>query len=335
MAKIAVLTTGHIHMPGFVNRLKARTDVQIAGVWDENNKLAEKYAGELKCEKMPDVRRALDDASIEAVVIAGATSQHDGLVVTAARAGKHVFVEKPLATTGREATRIFNAVKESGVIFQTGHFMRSDPINRFIKQEIAAGNFGEITRARHSNCHAGALRGWFDTDYRWFFLKDQSGGGGFYDMGCHSLDILVHFFGPIERVTACLAPKSLKYAIDEYGEGLLRFKNGVIGTLTGSWVDMANPVTCEIRGTAGHLAVVSGQVLYQSEKTKIAGADGKTPIDPKHFPEPLPHAFDLFFDVLSGKRNKEVLVPIEDALTVAIAMEAMYESDRLGQWVKV
>jgi predicted dehydrogenase len=318
-----------------VRTLAGRKDVQVAGIWDTDSALAEKYSKELGVGVLASAEAALADKSVEGVIITGATSRHDGLAAACARAGKHLFVEKPLATTGTEATKIFNAVKESGVIFQTGHFMRSDPVNRFIKSEIDAGNFGTITRARHSNCHMGALGGWFDKDYRWFFQKDQAGGGGFYDMGCHSVDILVYFFGVIHAATANIGAKSIKYAIDEYGEGMLQFKSGVVATVAGSWVDAGNPVTHQICGTEGYLTVMNGGVYYVSSRTKVKGADGKTPLDAAQFPEALPHAFDLFLDVLVGARSKDVLIPVEDALNVARAMEAMYLGDRTGGWVKV
>ena len=336
MTKIALLTTGHIHTPGFVKMLKARADVQIAWVWDSNAVLAEKYAKELNAPMAKCWKDVLKDDSVEAVVFTGTTAQHDQIAVAAANAKNHLFVEKPLATTAAEACRIFTAVKENKVIFQTGHFLRGMSHYRFIKQEIDAGNLGTITRARHSNCHHGALAGWFDTDYRWFFQKDQSGGGGFNDLGCHSVDLLVHFLGPIESVTAAMAPKTIKYShIDEYGEGLFKFKSGVIGTAAGSWVDVSNPVSFLVTGTEGHITVMNGQVYYLSKKTAIPGADGKTPMDKSLFPPELPHAFELFFDVLGGKAEKGVLIPIEDALNVTLAMEAMYLADKLGQWVKV
>ena len=115
----------------------------------------------------------------------------------------------------------------------------------------------------------------------------------------------------------------------------MKFKNGVIATVAGGWVDVDNPVTLIVSGTEGHISQVRGQIFYKSAKTKEAGADGKTPIADTAFPEPLPHAFDVFFDVLAGKRDKGVLIPVEDALNVARAMEAMYLADKIGGWVKV
>jgi predicted dehydrogenase len=267
-------------------------------------------------------------------VLTGTTAQHDGLAVAAARAKKHLFIEKPLATSGAEALKIYNAIKENKVMFQTGHFMRSDPVNQFIKAEIEAGNFGTISRARHSNCHSGATSGWFDKDYRWFFLKDQSGGGGFFDMGCHSVDILVYFFGPVLAATACIGPQTVKYQIDEYGEGMLQFKSGPVATFAGSWVDVANPVTHLISGTEGHLTVMHGKVYYESRRTKVAGADGKTPLDPAIFPPGLPHPLDNFLDAVADSKKADVLIPVEDALNVVQAMEAMYAGHRIGGWVR-
>ena len=339
MTKVAILTTAHIHTPGFVKRLKERIaagTVQIAGVYDPMPALAKKYAEELGAPILKDPREALDDASVEAVVLTGATVEHDGLAVACAKARKHVFIEKPLATTGAEAMRIFTAIKENGVLFQTGHFMRYDRALRFVKQEIDAGNLGTVTRARHSNCHSGAIAGWFDKDYRWFFHKDQAGGGGFYDLGCHSVDILNYFFGPIESATAALGTKAIKYAaIDEYGESILKFKNGVLATVAGGWVDVANPVSLVVSGTEGHITQFDGRIYYSSKKTKVPGADGKTPMDVGNFPPAAAHPFEIFFDVIAGKADKSELIPVEDALNVCRAMEAMYLADKLGSWVRV
>ena len=81
--------------------------------------------------------------------------------------------------------------------------------------------------------------------------------------------------------------------------------------------------------------MINGQVFYQSGKSKVPGADGQKPLDSVHFPAALPHAFDLFLDVLAGAQKPEVLIPIEDALNVVQAMEAMYLGDKLAAWAKV
>ncbi len=74
MARIGILTTGHIHTPGFVKRLKERADVQVAGVWDPDGGLAEKYGKELGAAVVGTPEKILGDRSIEAVVIVGTTA---------------------------------------------------------------------------------------------------------------------------------------------------------------------------------------------------------------------------------------------------------------------
>src|SRR5439155_19000135 len=129
----------------------------------------------------------------------------------------------------------------------------------FLKDQIAKGAFGKITRVRGSNCHNGSLQGWFDKDYRWMADPKIAGVGAFGDLGTHSLDILMWMLGGIESVTADIKIVTDRYpGCDESGEALLKFQNGVIGTLAAGWVDADNPVTLEISGTEGHATIVNG-----------------------------------------------------------------------------
>ncbi len=334
MIKLALLTAGHIHTPGFVKRMQGRTDLQVVGVYDPDPAIAAKFAAELHAP----VRTAADiiaDSAVNAIVISGRTDQHVGLVEQAAAARKHLFVEKPLATNVADANRVYTAITEAGVLFQTGYFMRGNPLYRFVKQEILAGNFGTITHARCSVCHSAALEGWFDPDYRWFYQLDRSGGGAFLDLGCHAVDLLIFLFGPVAAGTAALGGGIRYPNIDEYGEGLLTFRNGAIASVAAGWVDRANPVGLLISGTEGHAWTRDGDLFYFSSKTGVAGADGKTPINQSLFPPALPHAFDIFLDVLTGKMDKANLISIGDALHVVKAMDAMYQGHQFGSWVKV
>jgi predicted dehydrogenase len=334
MRSIGILTARHIHMPAFSRTLQARRDRwHVAGIFEPQPAVAEKYAAELECPIAAAPDALLGDESIDAFIICGTTNEHRDLVPRAARTGKPLFVEKPLAANRADALAAFTAIRDGGAIFQTGHFMRGDPLIRFAKQEIDAGNLGTLTRVRHQNCHNGASAGYFDSDYRWFADPTEAGGGGFLDLGCHSLDILIHLFGPLSRVCAILGKMHLKYdLIDEYGQGMVQFKSGILGTLAAGWVDYASPIQLEISGTEGHLAIVSGQTFYRSKKT---GADGKEPIKLEQMPPKLPHAFDLFLDVLEGTQSRDKLVPLNDALQVALAMDALYLSDRTGTWINV
>ena len=96
------------------------------------------------------------------------------------------------------------AIEKNQLLFTTGYFMRTHPQNLFLKEQVAAGSFGKITRARGSNCHSGSLGGWFDTEWRWMADPAQAGCGAFGDLGTHVLDILLWLMGDVERVAASI-----------------------------------------------------------------------------------------------------------------------------------
>ena len=167
MHKIALVGCGHIHTPNFVKKLQARSDIDVQWVWDHDNDRAAKNATLLNSQVVGELSTIWNDAQINSVIICSETDRHESLVMNAASAKKHLFAEKPLGLGAADSYKMAKAIDEAGVIFQTGYFNRSTPIHQFLRQQIADGGFGTITRIRHSTCHAGSLQGWFDTDWRW------------------------------------------------------------------------------------------------------------------------------------------------------------------------
>lgn len=224
-----------------------------------------------------------------------------------------------------------DAIEKARLLFTTGYFMRTDPKHLFLKDQVAKGAFGKITRVRGSNCHNGSLGGWFDTEWRWMADPKIAGVGAFGDLGTHSLDILMWIMGDIESVTANVKVVTGRYGdCDESGEALMQFKNGAIGTLAGGWVDVANPVTLLISGTEGHAVVVNNELFVQSKK--IEGADGKKAW--KDLPEAKPVPMTLFVDSIAGKNDLPLVTPREAAARVVV-MEAMYQGAKDRKWVSI
>src|SRR5262249_52620195 len=160
-------------------RINGRTDTKVKYTWDHDTERAKKNAEAVKAEAVTDLNKIMSDSEIDAVIICSETNRHQALVEQAAAAKKHMFVEKPLGLGAADSFKMAQAIDEAGVLFQTGYFMRGEPIHRFLREQIHAGSFGKITRIRHTNCHAGSLKGWFDTDWRWMADPSQSGVGGY------------------------------------------------------------------------------------------------------------------------------------------------------------
>ncbi len=329
MTTLAILGAAHIHTPGFLKRLNDRkTTVRVKAVWDHDSERAEKNAGQLGSTVCADAEAIFSDAEVEAVIICSETDRHEDLVKAAAAAGKAMFVEKPLGLGAQDSLQMAAVIDQARVLFQTGYFMRSTAINRFLKRQITAGAFGKLTRVRCSNCHSGALAGWFDTEWRWMAEPRVAGCGAFGDLGTHALDLLMSLAGDVASATASIGTAIDRYeGCDEFGEGLLRFGNGAVGTMAAGWVDVANPVTLIVAGTEGHAYVCNRQLFFQSKH--VEGADGKIPWVPED--EELPHAFELFLDALAGKSVP--LVTAHEAAMRTVVMEAMYRGSAEGRWI--
>jgi len=327
--QVAFVGCAHIHTPGFVKRLQARTDVGVKYVWDHEPKRAQQQAEALSSQAVSQVETIWSDADVAGAIICSETNRHEALVVPGAAARKHLFVEKPLGMGAEDAYRMADSIEQAGVLFQTGYFARGDPIHGFLREQIRLGHLGKITRVRHTNCHSGSLRGFFDSEWRWMADLEQAGCGAFGDLGTHSLDILLWLMGNVTSVTATIDVATGRYGdTDEYGEGLLKFENGAIGSMAAGWVDVAHPVNLILSGTEGHASVVNGKLYFQS--THVAGADGKEPWT--DLPAPWPHAFELFLDAVVGKRDVPLVGAREAAVRSAV-MEALYQGARTGQWI--
>ena len=326
----AFLGVAHIHTPGFIKSLNDRTaDVRVKAVFDVQADRGKQRAGEMPgADFVASAEAIFADPEITSVVICSETVQHKDLVVAAAKAGKHIFCEKPLGLGADDAKVMADAIKAAGVTFQTGFFMRGDPNHQFIKREVAAGNLGKITRVRYSNCHQAALDGWFDTDWRWLADAKLAGGGAMLDLGAHPLDLIVDTYLPVEGevvdVAAKLGNKGGRYGteIDEFGTALLTFASGATAVVEASWVDPSLRSPVEVFGTEGQIQLIDGALRYFSKR--VDGADGKTPVT--DLPKPGTHAFNAFFDVLLGKPVSVPLITVDQAAAGSTIMERVYNA---------
>jgi 1,5-anhydro-D-fructose reductase (1,5-anhydro-D-mannitol-forming) len=330
MVTLAFVGCAHIHTPGFINLLKTRKDVKVKSVWDHDKARAAKRAGELGSQVVDDVKNIWADGDISAVIICSETNRHRELVLAAAAARKHMFVEKPLGITAQESFEMADAIEKNKLLFTTGYFMRTEAQNLFLKEQVANGSFGKITRVRGCNCHSGSLGRWFDTEWRWMADPKIAGIGAFGDLGTHSLDILMWLLGDVDSITADIKVVLGNYGdCDETGEALIKFKNGVTGSLAAGWVDVDNPVPLEICGTEGHAVIVKNDLYFKSKK--VEGADGGDPW--RKLPKKLPLPLHQFVDAVAGKEGQPLVTPREAAARVAV-MEAAYKAARTQTWAK-
>jgi predicted dehydrogenase len=178
-------------------------------------------------EVSAELEDILADPRVHAVVLATPHSLHTAQIVAAARAGKHVFCEKPLALSLADALRSVAACKAAGVVLGLGTNKRFWPSMRELRRIVMAGALGEILHVEGHSCNENS-GGLFSS---WRNSPQESPGGGMTGSGLHVLDALVSLMGPVAKVHARLQVRRAQPAPLDSVSALVEFANGVSGTL--------------------------------------------------------------------------------------------------------
>ncbi len=173
-----------IHLPALV-RLRSAAVTAIAESDPHHLKQAARLAPAATCYS--DYRTLLEDDRVDAVVICLPTNLHADAAITSFAAGKHVYVEKPLATSVDEGQQVLDAWKASGKVGTIGLNLRFHPLYRAMKQQITSGVIGNVVAVRTSFCAAPrALPEW--KQHR------GTGGGALLDLATHHIDLARYMF---------------------------------------------------------------------------------------------------------------------------------------------
>jgi len=184
------------------------------------------------CGAVADLDAMLDDDGVEGVLLATPHSTHSDLIERAAAAGKHVFVEKPLALTIADAKRAAEAADRAGVVLQVGHNRRRQPANRRIKAMIDAGELGAVLQLE--GMHSGP--GGFKPDLpEWRRDPRECPFGGMTGLGVHTVDTFHYFVGPAKRVTAFTTRTQGFLALDEATTVTIEYERGPIASVSTSY----------------------------------------------------------------------------------------------------
>lgn len=323
---VALLGCAHIHVHDAVAVMSARPDVACRVVWDHDAARAERWAGELGARVAPSLQAALADGAVEAVVVESETDRHVELVSAAVAAGKHMFVEKPLATSAPDAARLAQLIAGSGLIFHLGYHLRELPAHLAMADLVRRGRLGKLTRLRGRFCHRGLLDGVF-REFPWMTDPVRAGWGGFGDLGVHLVDLLgLMADAPVAAVAAHVEPSRRPGMADPWGEGMLRYDSGVVASISAGWTEFGGPVIIEAHGTEG----------------RAMASDGALTVEPADAADvPIPEAvtprsgasLDHFFSALSGEPGAPLVTPAEGARHCEI-LDALYLAAGSERWVE-
>lgn len=241
--------------------IEAIPDAKLVACFDMVAERADAFGQENNCIAYSNLDEMLANADVQVVTICTPSGVHLDPAVAAAKAGKHLLVEKPLEITLERCDAIINACQESGV--QLGAILpsRFSPANLALKKAIEEGRFGKLTLGDTY------VKWWRSQEYYdsggWRGTWKLDGGGAFMNQAIHNVDLLYWFMGDVDQVigmTATIAHERIE--VEDVGSATVRFKNGALGNLEATTCAYPGLLKkTEIHGTKGSAIIEQDSIL--------------------------------------------------------------------------
>ncbi|TBL69704.1 Gfo/Idh/MocA family protein [Paenibacillus thalictri] len=255
MIKVAVIGTGVIakaHLEAYVNSFKGRCEVvALIDIYEDKAKqLKEQY--QLDCRIVGDYHELLDSTELDLISVCTPPYTHSQIAVDFLRAGKHVLVEKPMASSLEECDLMLQAAAESGSILSiVGQNRFRDPVMK-LKKLLDSGLTGKVV---HAQVDSHWWRGHCYYDLWWRGTWEKEGGGCTLNHAVHHIDMLQWMMGMPAKVTAVMSNTSHDNAeVEDLSVAVLSYGNGSLAQITSSVVHHGE----------------EQQVVFQTEKARIS-----------------------------------------------------------------
>jgi predicted dehydrogenase len=297
-------------------------------------------------ELVTDYRTLLGRQDIDVISIALPNYLHAKVALDALRAGKHVMLDKPMATNARDGAKLVAEARKRGVLFMVGQNFRFNTETQTARQVVDAGSLGDVYHAKTSwSRRAGIPR-----IGSWFTQKRFAGGGCTYDIGVHALDRCLYLLGEFEAAAvsgqtfAKFGPRGLgnggwgkseidpkaKFDVDDLSVALIKLKSGRTVLLEASWAahgPLVDVNETQLFGTEAGLSLPPVK-LYRRTKTGYTSEE-VAPLPPLVNTNRMVH----FIDCLLG--NAKPFVKPAESLAVQKILDAIYVSSKTGKEVRI
>jgi predicted dehydrogenase len=257
---ISLLGCGHPHVPDVLGVIASEPDLRLAAAWDADRSIV---PGEIASHAVGDVERAIGRA--DAVVICAPTDQRPDLCVRAARAGRPILVEKPVATNVAQARALAREIGRSRTPAVAALFLRELPALERLRGVLRAGLLGRLAGASASFVHAGALDGSLTGTAAWMLDPRRAGVGGFGDLAIHLVDAFA-LLGTTPHLGAVRLDRGRAGGSDLGGVAVGNWADTPL-SLRASWVTRPGGLEVVISGASASAALRGGTL-------ELVAADG-------------------------------------------------------------
>lgn len=262
---------------------------KIEAVMSRNKEKARSYAERHGIGKWyTDAQELIDDPDVNAVYIATPPSSHATFAIMAMKAGKPVYVEKPLAASYEECYRVNRVAQQTGVPCFVAYYRRYLPYFIKVKELIEQGEIGKILNIQIRFAVPPRDLDYNSHDLPWRVQRDIAGGGYFYDLAPHQIDLLQELFGPIIKAHGYCTNRKGLYKTEDSVTACFRFPDGLPGS--GSWCFVAHESAktdrIEIMGDKGQISFS----VFTYQPIEMQTQRGKEVFDipnPPHVQQPI------------------------------------------------
>lgn len=219
---------------------------KVVAVMSRDGKKAKAYAQERGIPKWyDDAQELIDDPEVNAVYIATPPSSHATYAIMAMKAGKPVYIEKPMAQTYEECARINRISRETGVPCFVAYYRRYLPYFIKVKELVEQGTIGNVINVQIRFAQPPRDLDYNKENLPWRVQADIAGGGYFYDLAPHQIDLLQEMFGCILEASGYKSNRGGLYPAEDTLSACFKFDNGLVGS--GSWCFVAHDSAREDR----------------------------------------------------------------------------------------
>jgi len=346
---IAVVGLGHLHPRLYMPLFASLPETQVTAVVEADADLRRAFAADFKVQAYSNVAALLKEQRPEAAFVFLPHADCPAAAEALARAGVHLFVEKPMAASAAGAERIERAARKARVRLATGYCWRLHPAAREIKSLVASGVLGDIVGGE-GRIAAGRLQRYLDGHSPWMLDRKRSGGGPMYNLGVHWIDLFRWMLEEdIVETAGCNVRVNRRHDIEDNSFAWMRFKGGAVASLNISYtVPDAFPhgrdLYLAMRGTQG---TITWAPAYEGQSDEIflcSDHPDYRAAPRRHFRFELPPVngysgimgLNYVRNFIAAVRGQETpAVRGEDGVAVLRVVEAIYRSARRRRWERV
>lgn len=322
------------------NAIQAIEDVVLTSVTDTNREGAESFALKYGVKAFDSYEHMLLQGDIDVVCICTPSGLHASYAIMAAKAGKHIIVEKPMALNLAEADEVIQVCEYNNVKMEVISQLRFTPAVKKLKEAVDSGLLGRIVAGDiHMKFHRS--QEYYDKG-GWRGTWKMDGGGALMNQGIHGIDLLQYIMGPVKTLSAYTRTLARKIEVEDTAAAVVEFQSEALGVIQATTsIYPGYPRKLEMCGDRGSIVLEEDSIVrwdveghVTPEDVIIQGTTSKAASDPSAFGIEG-HILQIKDMVEAIKNDRKPLVDQYEGRKPIEIIMAIYESSKTGRLIEL